>query len=209
MVATSDPLDIGALDDLRMQLGAEVQPVLVPSQRILEVINDVYGRKQDKGGDLGEKDDEEDEGASEELVDILELTDEAPIIRWVNSLLFNAVKERASDIHIEPGEKEVQVRYRIDGVLYESRQARAPVHALDHLAREDHGRAEHRREAAAAGRPHPPQDRRQGHRHARRHRPHASRRASASPSVCSTASRCCTTWPTSASATITCARWTS
>ncbi len=123
MVAMADPLDMGALDDLRMQLGAEVQPVLVPAQRILEVINDVYGRKHDKGGDLGEKDDEEDEGGSEELVDILEITDEAPIIRWVNSLMFNAVKERASDIHIEPGEKEVQVRYRIDGVLYESRQA--------------------------------------------------------------------------------------
>jgi general secretion pathway protein E len=123
MVAMSDPLDMGALDDLRMQLGAEVQPVLVPAQRILEVINDVYGRKHDKGGDLGEKGDEEDEGGSEELVDILEITDEAPIIRWVNSLMFNAVKERASDIHIEPGEKEVQVRYRIDGVLYESRQA--------------------------------------------------------------------------------------
>src|SRR4051812_34706386 len=123
MVATGDPLEIGAFDDLRMQLSAEVQPVLVPSQRILEVINDVYGRKQDKGGELGDKENEEDEGASEELVDILELTDEAPIIRWVNSLLFNAVKERASDIHIEPGEKEVQVRYRIDGVLYESRQA--------------------------------------------------------------------------------------
>ena len=69
------------------------------------------------------KDDEDDEGGSEELVDILEITDEAPIIRWVNSLLFNAVKERASDIHIEPGEKEVIVRYRIDGVLYESRRA--------------------------------------------------------------------------------------
>ncbi len=122
VVATSDPLDVGALDDLRMQLGAEVYPVLVPAQRILEVINDVYGRKQEKT-DLADEGSEEDEGASEELVDILELTDEAPIIRWVNSLLFNAVKERASDIHIEPGEKEVSVRYRIDGVLYETRKA--------------------------------------------------------------------------------------
>jgi len=123
IVAMADPLDVGALDDLRMQLSIEVRPLLVPSQRILEVINDVYGRKHDKGGDLGDKEDDEDEGGSEELVDILEITDEAPIIRWVNSLLFNAVKERASDIHIEPGEKEVSVRYRIDGVLYESRQA--------------------------------------------------------------------------------------
>jgi len=124
VVATSDPLDVGALDDLRSQLAAAVQPVLVPSQKILEVINDAYGRTRDKGGELDkEAGDEEDEGSSEELVDILEITDEAPIIRWVNSLLFNAVKERASDIHIEPGEKEVMVRYRIDGELYESRRA--------------------------------------------------------------------------------------
>jgi general secretion pathway protein E len=124
MVATADPLEVGAFDDLRMQLQAEVQPFLVPSQRILEVINDVYGRKADKGGDLDKKEgDEDDEGSSEELVDILEITDEAPIIRWVNSLLFNAVKERASDIHIEPGEKDVIVRYRIDGELYETRRA--------------------------------------------------------------------------------------
>jgi general secretion pathway protein E len=123
MVATSDPLDVGAQDDLRSQLMAEVQPVLVASQKILEVINEVYGRTQDKGGELGAEGEGEDEGGSEELVDILEITDEAPIIRWVNSLLFNAVKERASDIHIEPGEKEVMVRYRIDGELYESRRA--------------------------------------------------------------------------------------
>jgi general secretion pathway protein E len=125
-VATSDPLDIGALDDLRTQLGADVQPVLAPSQRILEVINEAYGRTHDKGGELAKEGGEgegDDEGASEELVDILEITDEAPIIRWVNSLMFNAVKERASDIHIEPGEKEVTVRYRIDGVLHEARKA--------------------------------------------------------------------------------------
>ena len=125
-VATADPLDIGALDDLRTQIGAEVQPVLVPTQKILDVINEVYGRKHGRGAELGEGE-EEDEvgGGGEELVDILDVTDEAPIIRWVNSLLFNAVKERASDIHIEPGEKEVFVRYRIDGVLYETRRARA------------------------------------------------------------------------------------
>jgi general secretion pathway protein E len=62
-------------------------------------------------------------GMGEELVDIMDLTDEAPIIRWVNSLLFQAVKERASDIHVEPTEKDVRVRYRIDGVLYEAKRA--------------------------------------------------------------------------------------
>ena len=125
LVATADPLDVGALDDLRNQLATDVQPILHPSGKILDLINHVYGKRHDGGGNLGErKDDEEDEGGGgEELVDILDVTDEAPIIRWVNSLLFNAVKERASDIHIEPGEKEVNVRYRIDGVLHESRRA--------------------------------------------------------------------------------------
>jgi general secretion pathway protein E len=123
LVATADPLDVGALDDLRGQLGLEVQPVLHPPGKILDLINEIYGKKHDTGGNLGETDEDEVGGEGEELVDILDVTDEAPIIRWVNSLLFNAVKERASDIHIEPGEKEVVVRYRIDGELYEVRRA--------------------------------------------------------------------------------------
>jgi general secretion pathway protein E len=89
---------------------------------LLEAINHVYGRKQD-AGNLGDGENEDDMGKAEELVDILDVNDEAPIIRWVNALMFNAVKERASDIHIEPGEKDVIVRYRIDGVLYETRRA--------------------------------------------------------------------------------------
>jgi general secretion pathway protein E len=128
LVATADPLDVWALDDLRSQLGADdqvaIQPILHPAGKILDLINAVYGKKHDTGGSLGDgEDDDEGGGGGEELVDILDVTDEAPIIRWVNSLLFNAVKERASDIHIEPGEKEVMVRYRIDGVLYETRRA--------------------------------------------------------------------------------------
>src|SRR3954469_22040453 len=54
---------------------------------------------------------------------MLDANDEAPIIRWVNSLMFQAVKERASDIHIEPGEKDVVVRYRVDGNLRETKRA--------------------------------------------------------------------------------------
>jgi general secretion pathway protein E len=121
-VAMADPLDVWALDDLRGQLGSDVVPVVMPAQKILDAINHVYGQKQEKGGDLGNSEDEEG-GEAEELVDILDVNDEAPIIRWVNSLLFTAVKERASDIHIEPGENGMVVRYRIDGVLYETRKA--------------------------------------------------------------------------------------
>ncbi len=126
LVATADPLDLGGLDDLRTQLGADVFPVLVPGGKILDAINHVFGQKQEKGGDLGDRDDDEMAGEAEELVDILDVNDEAPIIRWVNSLMFSAVKERASDIHIEPGEKELIIRYRIDGVLYEKRRAARP-----------------------------------------------------------------------------------
>jgi general secretion pathway protein E len=123
MVATADPLEVGVLDDVRAQLGSEIFPVLVPAQKILDAINHIYGQRQEKGGDLEDNEDDEMAGEAEELVDILDVNDEAPIIRWVNSLLFSSVKERASDIHIEPGEKEVSVRYRIDGVLYEKRRA--------------------------------------------------------------------------------------
>jgi len=122
LVATADPLDVGAIDDVRAMLGEDITPAILPGGKLLDAVNQVYGRKQD-AGNLGGGEDEEDEGAAEELVDILDVNDEAPIIRWVNALMFNAVKERASDIHIEPGEKDVIVRYRIDGVLYETRRA--------------------------------------------------------------------------------------
>jgi general secretion pathway protein E len=122
LVAMADALDVGALDDVRSMLATDVQPVFFPSGKLLEAINHVYGRKQD-AGNLGDGESEDDMGKAEELVDILDVNDEAPIIRWVNALMFNAVKERASDIHIEPGEKDVIVRYRIDGVLYETRRA--------------------------------------------------------------------------------------
>jgi len=122
LMATADPLDVGALDDVRGMLATEVVPVLMPGGKLLDAVNQVYGRNQDAGS-LGKGEGGEDEGAAEELVDLLDVNDEAPIIRWVNALMFNAVKERASDIHIEPGEKDVTVRYRIDGVLYETRRA--------------------------------------------------------------------------------------
>ena len=120
-VAVADPLDVHALDDVRRVLSAEILPLVAPSATIIEAINKVYAR-QEGGVDLGEGEGEM-EGEAEELTDILDLTDEAPIIRWVNSLMFNAVKERASDIHIEPREKELIVRYRVDGNLMEVKRA--------------------------------------------------------------------------------------
>jgi len=118
VVATASPLDTFALDDVRNLLGRDLILTVTPSDEVLTTINAVYER-QAEGDELHtEKDEFEDE-----QVDLIDIADEAPIIRWVNSLFFQAVKERASDIHIEPGEREVIVRYRIDGVLYETKKA--------------------------------------------------------------------------------------
>jgi general secretion pathway protein E len=110
----------------RCLLGGAVDPVVASPAKIVEHINKAYGRLR-QGAELDpdhKKDEGEDEfGQGEELVDILDLNDEAPIIRWVNSLMFQAVKERASDIHIEPGEKDVVVRFRVDGALREAKRA--------------------------------------------------------------------------------------
>jgi general secretion pathway protein E len=118
-VAVSDPLDVSSVDDVRAMFGKFVETVVVTPEVVVDAINRVFEKIEQKGGELGTV----DNNTEDELVDIIDSDDEAPIIRWVNSLFQQAVKERASDIHIEPEEKEVCVRYRIDGELYVSRRA--------------------------------------------------------------------------------------
>jgi general secretion pathway protein E len=121
-VVCGDPFDIQALDDLRLIFGKPVEAVVVGRDRIEDAINRVY-EKQAGEEQLESADSSADEEATS---DILDSDDEAPVIRWVNSLFLQAMKERASDIHIEPEEKEVIVRYRIDGELYVARRAPRP-----------------------------------------------------------------------------------
>lgn len=118
-VACKDPFDLGALDAVQAILGAPVEAVVAPGGVIVETINAVYERS-------GKDEDLEGEGAAEEeeLTDLIDAEDEAPIIRWVNNLFFEAVRRRASDIHIEPLEKEVGVRYRVDGVLQNAKNVK-------------------------------------------------------------------------------------
>ena len=78
-----------------------------------------------------------------------------PIIRFVNYLIFDAIKQGASDIHIEPKEKALKIRYRIDGILFEAMNPPHTMHAGHRLAPEDHGEPGHLRAPPAAGRPHP------------------------------------------------------
>jgi general secretion pathway protein E len=126
LVAVTDPLETAPLDDLRLLLGSPVKPVLTSSKTLLEVLNQVYDRA---AAPTSAERVIEDLSAAENLdrlaseleepQDLLDATDEAPIIRLVNSVLFQAVKQRASDIHFESFEKGLVVRYRIDGVLYQ------------------------------------------------------------------------------------------
>ncbi len=124
VVAVADPLDTPALDHARMLVGASLLPVVASAGAIVDAINAVYDRALNEAEQLvGEMEAQDDLDSVahelEEPQDLLEADDEAPIIRLVNSLLFRAAKERASDIHIEPMERDLIVRFRIDGVLHE------------------------------------------------------------------------------------------
>lgn len=125
LVASTDPLETVALDDLRLLLGKPVKPVLTTGGALLARLNRAYDETADPDGAEQVM---EDIAASESLdqiahqldepQDLLDATDEAPIIRLVNSVLFQAVRQRASDIHFESFERGLVIRYRIDGVLY-------------------------------------------------------------------------------------------
>jgi general secretion pathway protein E len=118
IVAVSNPLDPAPLDDLRVLLNAKIVPVAAPLEAIERAVNRVYERKDENA--LSDSSAQQDE---DELQDLIDMTDEAPVIRWVNNLFYNAMRDRASDIHIEPTDKEVVVRNRIDGELYPVKHA--------------------------------------------------------------------------------------
>src|SRR5215475_7295595 len=125
IVATTDPLETVPLDDLRLLLGLPVRPVLTSGISLLACLNRVYDEAASPAGaeqvmeDIAANENWEQLAyALDEPQDLLDATDEAPIIRLVNSVLFQAVRQRASDIHFESFERGLVVRYRIDGVLY-------------------------------------------------------------------------------------------
>ena len=125
VVATTDPMETAALDDLRLLLGMPVKAVLTSSMSLITCLNRAYdevtsptnAEKVMEDLAAGENLDQLAH-ALDEPQDLLDATDEAPIIRLVNSVLFQAVRQRASDIHFESFERGLVVRYRIDGVLY-------------------------------------------------------------------------------------------
>ena len=123
-IAVNDPLDLEVLDDLRILFGQnEIRPVLVPAREILSAINRTYGQANDTTEqimqDLGEEADSQHLFTELEVgEDLLDETSDAPIIKLVNHIFSQAVKSQASDIHIEPYQQHLQVRFRLDGVLH-------------------------------------------------------------------------------------------
>ncbi len=120
-VATSDPYDLYVFDELRLLTGLSIQPALAPEDEIAEVIKKHYGVGGDTIDEMIHADDLEVVGETDvEKEDLLEMAQEASVIKLVNEIFLEAVNERASDIHIEPYEHRLVIRYRIDGVLHEA-----------------------------------------------------------------------------------------
>src|SRR3954454_11754899 len=117
VVAMADPSNVVAIDDIRTITGAEVRTVVATRGAILEAI-DKYHRMEGNAEDVSALAASEAE-SDDDLSRVKEVTEDAPIVKLVNLLISQAVAERASDIHIEPTEVDVRVRYRIDGVLHE------------------------------------------------------------------------------------------
>lgn len=120
-VATSDAFDLYAFDDIRLMTGLNIQPVLAPSEDIEKLIKAHYGLGGNTLDEMVGADDTEGDGVvTEGSEDLLEMAQEASVIKLVNEIILEAVNERASDIHIEPYEHHMSIRYRIDGVLQEA-----------------------------------------------------------------------------------------
>jgi type IV pilus assembly protein PilB len=127
-IAMVDPTNVFAMDDIKFMTGYNVEPVVTSESALRDAIDRYYGSThsielkkvmediaETDEADLEVLDDDEDL----DLAELEQQSEEAPVVRLVNIILTDAIKRGASDIHIEPYEKEYRVRYRIDGILYE------------------------------------------------------------------------------------------
>jgi general secretion pathway protein E len=114
-LAMADPLDVETIAAVRHCTGLKISTVLAPEQEIIDAIDKYYGESAARA----EADFDFQAGEmSEDLEHLRDMASEAPVIRLVNAIIASAVEKRASDIHLEPFEKEFRIRYRVDGVLY-------------------------------------------------------------------------------------------
>lgn len=122
VVATSNPLDVQAVDQLRLCYGRPVKVVVTSPDEVTRAINSIRtSLMSDRSSALAASEGEGEDDLLQQLkIDVTDAEDDdAPIIRYVNAIIFKASTERASDVHIEPYEERLKVRFRIDGVLYD------------------------------------------------------------------------------------------
>ncbi|MGI8783327.1 MAG: GspE/PulE family protein, partial [Acidobacteriota bacterium] len=122
-VAMADPLDTATLDSIRLYSGySNLKVLLAAESEVVDLVEKFYGNQSTTFGRIIEGMEDGSETFADENEDVEHLKDmasEAPVIRLVNLIMSRAVESRASDIHIEPFEKELKVRYRVDGILHD------------------------------------------------------------------------------------------
>lgn len=125
-VAMADPMNVIALDDLRQATKLNIVPMISTEKAVTDCLNNIHAQMKGSMEEILRETDVPDleltkDGDEEINLDkLVESSEEGPVIKIVNLLLLQAIKDRASDIHIEPFEKKVRIRYRVDGVLYDS-----------------------------------------------------------------------------------------
>lgn len=139
MTAIADPLNLEPLEELRLMLDCRIKPVYSPKDVILMAIHDCYEREEGAASQLmAHLSDSSEDGKGEGDVEVYDLLDDsyaqAPIIKLINLILTEAIQQGASDIHFEPLENNLRVRYRIDGVL-QNRHAPAQEFQMPLLTR--------------------------------------------------------------------------
>jgi type IV pilus assembly protein PilB len=125
IVAMADPSNLNAIDDIKFTTGYNVEPVVASEAAIMEAIDRYYNQETNisydeimDGFDETEIEFAEDEG-DDGVLDMERASEDAPVVRLCNAIMLSAIKKGASDIHVEPYEKVLRVRYRIDGVLHD------------------------------------------------------------------------------------------
>ncbi len=121
VVAMANPMDINALDDLRLLTGLDIAPMLASPSEIRRLCEQYYMSRMIQGVQEAERAVEDEDNL--DIADLQKMAKEEFVIQMVNLLVNQAIQDRASDIHIEPFEKEMRVRYRVDGVLHEVHNA--------------------------------------------------------------------------------------
>src|SRR3989338_9631803 len=122
-IAMVDPMDIFAIDEIRLKTNCQIEPVVVAEKDLLKVFDQYYGSRGTMEDIIKSIDKEKlglKEGVEPELKALEGLVEEAPVVKLVNLIIMEAIKAGASDIHIEPEENTLRTRYSVDGVLHEA-----------------------------------------------------------------------------------------